>query len=170
MILVCVDDLAFVEAGAIVRPVTATLRAPTALLRRLEAAAGEDLARQLDRQDALPVGSAIVTGAGELPAELLIHAVVSSETEAVSAASVRRALTSALQRAVDWGVTSLAIAPFGLGAGNLDPDASAALTADVLARQLRESRLPDTVTIVAENEVEADAFRAQLAPLMRDAG
>jgi len=164
-----VDDLAFVTAGAVVRPTTSDLGAPTALLRRLELAAGEALAHQLRGQEALPVGSAVVTGAGELSSELLIHAVVSSQTESVSVGSVRRALTSALQRAADWGVESLAIAPFGLGAGNLDPDESAAVTAEVLTRQLREPRHPAHIVIVAENEAEADAFRARLAPHLREA-
>ena len=79
MITVRVDDLAFYEGEAIARPVNAELGATTALLRRLEVAAGEALQRQLRLTEPLAVGSAVVTGAGALGVELLVHAVVSSD-------------------------------------------------------------------------------------------
>ncbi|HKH92018.1 MAG TPA: hypothetical protein VKA54_09445, partial [Gemmatimonadaceae bacterium] len=78
MIEVRVEDLAFYSGDAIVRPTTATLGATTPLLRRLELAAGTALLAQLARAEPLAVGSAVVTGAGELPVDLLVHAVVSS--------------------------------------------------------------------------------------------
>jgi hypothetical protein len=73
MIEVRVDDLAFYQGEAIVRPVTAELGATTPLLRRLEAAAGGGLQEQLRKQDALPVGSAVVSAAGALGVELMVR-------------------------------------------------------------------------------------------------
>ena len=162
MIAVRVDDLAFFEGEAIARPVNAELGATTALLRRLEAAAGEALRAQLRLTEPLAVGSAVVTGAGALQVELLVHAVVSSDTEAVSATSVRRATTSALQRAADWQIGRMAFAPFGLGPGNLDPDESAEIMVEVIRRHLRSARHPQEVTIVVETDDERRAFEQQL--------
>ncbi len=156
MIEVRVDDLAFYEGVAIVRPVNADLVATTPLLRRLEAAAGTGLQQDLQKHDTLAVGSAVVSGAGQLPVELLVHAVVSSDEEPVSVHSVRRALTSALQRAVDWQIGALAIPPFGLGAGNLAIEDSAGVLADVLAEHVRRgARFPEVITLVAETNDEA---------------
>lgn len=163
MITVRVDDLAFYEGEAIARPVNAELGATTALLRRLEVAAGEALQRQLRLTEPLAVGSAVVTGAGALGVELLVHAVVSSDVEPVSPGSVRRATTSALQRAADWGIARLAFAPFGLGPGNLDPDESAEIMIDVMRRHLGDARLPQEITIVVETDDEHRAFEQQLA-------
>lgn len=164
MIEVRVDDLAFFEGEAIARPVNAALGATTTIMRRLETAAGDALRTQLQRlTEPLAVGSAVVTGAGALGVELLIHAVVSSDTEPVSAASVRRATTSALQRAADWQIERLAFAPFGLGPGNLDPDESAEIMVDVLRRHLRGARHPHEVTFVVETDDERRAFAQQLA-------
>ena len=101
MIEVRTDDLAFVTADAIARPVDAELRATTPLMRRLEVAGGETLARHLRVNEPLAVGSAVVTPAGALGVELLIHGVVSSDTEPVTRTSVRQAVSSALQRAAD---------------------------------------------------------------------
>jgi O-acetyl-ADP-ribose deacetylase len=164
VIRVRVDDLAFFTGDAIARPVNASLGATTPLVRRLEKAAGEALARQLMPNEPLAVGSAVVTGAGALEAELLIHAVVSSDTEAATTSSVRRATVSALQRAVDFQVAHLAMAPFGLGAGNLDIEDSAAVMLEVLAAHLAAARFPREVTIVVETADEEAAFAARLPP------
>ena len=163
MIEVRVDDLAFFEGEAIVRPVNADLGATTPLLRRLETAAGDGLQKHLRKHEALAVGSAVVSTAGELGVELLVHAVVSSDDEPVSVYSVRRALVSALQRAVDWEIGALAIPPFGLGAGNLAIEDSAAVLAEELAEHVgRGARFPEVITVVAETEDEAAVLTERL--------
>lgn len=116
MIEVRVEDLAFYEGNAIIRPSTATLGATTPLLRRLELAGGASLLTQLRVSEPLPVGAAVVTGAGELPVELFVHAVVMSQTERVTRDGVRRAFRSALERVREWELAHVAVPPLGLGA------------------------------------------------------
>ncbi|MFL5574672.1 MAG: macro domain-containing protein [Gemmatimonadaceae bacterium] len=162
-----IDDLAFFDGDAIARPVTAELGATTPLGRRHESAAlegerGARLARQLAPNEPLAVGAAVVTGAGALDAELLVHAVVQSRDERVSRDGVRRATTSALQRAADFRVAHLGVAPFGLGAGNLDPDGSAAAMAEPVLRHLARAPFPARVTIVVASDDERRAFQAAL--------
>lgn len=163
MIEVRVEDLAFYSGDAIVRPATSTLAATTSLLRRLEIAGGPELHRQLVVSDPLAVGSAVVTGAGSLPVELLVHAIVSSESERVTREGVRRAFRSALERTVAWKLGAVAIPPLGLGAGNLDIDTSAELMADELTRHCRHTGFPTTVTLIAETDDEARALAGALA-------
>lgn len=165
MIEVRVEDLAFFEGNAIIRPSTATLDATTPLLRRLEQAGGAALMKQLRVAEPLPVGAAVVTGAGDLPVELLVHAVVSSPTERVSRDGVRRAFRSALQRAQEWQLARVAVPPLGLGAGNLSLEESAELMADELRRHRAE--FPRHLTVVAENDDEAQALNFALAPILR---
>ena len=160
---VVVEDLAFNEVEAIARPVTAELMAPTALLRRLEVAGGESLARQVRLQnEPLGVGAAVVSGAGDLRAQLLVHAVVMSREERVSADGVRRATLAALQRAADFEIAHLALPPFGLGAGNLDVEDSAAAMSEAVRQHARRARWPRRLTFVVENEDERRAFVAVL--------
>jgi O-acetyl-ADP-ribose deacetylase (regulator of RNase III) len=163
VIEVSVEDLAFYSGDAIVRPATAVLGATTPLLRRLELAAGPALLDQLALSEPLAIGSAVVTGAGDLPVGLLVHAIVSSETERVSRDGVRRALRSALQRVLAWQIAAVAIPPLGLGAGNLDIDESAQLMADELARHLGTGAYPTRVTLVAETPDEALALESAVA-------
>ena len=166
---VTIDDLAFVVADAIARPVNAQLRAPTALMRRVEEAAGPGLASQLQVASPLDVGAAVVTGGGALETPLVIHAVVMTDDEPVSRAGVMRAMTSALNRARDWQIERLAFAPFGLGAGNLDASESAQAMVAALAEHRRRAEHPVHVTIVVENAYEAEAFEAARARSWSDA-
>ena len=163
MIEVRTDDLAFVDADAIARPVDAELRATTPLMRRLEVAAGEGLARHLRVNEPLAVGSAVVTAGGALGVELVIHGVVSSDTDPVSRGAVRQAVSSALQRAVDWGIEHLAITPFGLGVGNLDVEESAEILVDAVRRHRRAAKYPTTLTIVVETDFERAIFERLIA-------
>jgi O-acetyl-ADP-ribose deacetylase (regulator of RNase III) len=160
VIRVCINDLAFFDGEAIVRPVNEDLGATTPLLRRLELAAGTALHNQIRLQEPLPVGAAIVTSAGELSAELLVHAVVMGRTEPVTADTVRRALTSALQRVASWQIKDVAIPPFGLGAGNLEIDESARVMVSVIAQHMRAARFPEEITLVAETAEEERVLAA----------
>jgi O-acetyl-ADP-ribose deacetylase (regulator of RNase III) len=76
----------------------------------------------------------------------------------VSRATVRQAVESALQRAVDWGIEHLALAPFGIGAGNLDIEESAEVMAEVVRRHREVAKYPTTITIVVETAFEHDVF------------
>ena len=163
MIEVRTDDLAFTQADAIARPVDAELRATTPLMRRLEMAGGDALLKHLRVNEPLAVGSAVVTPAGGLGIELLIHGVVSSDTEPVSRASVRQAVSSALQRAADWGIEHLAITPFGIVVGNLDIEDSADVIAEALRRHRQIAKHPSRITIVVETEFEREVFERLVA-------
>lgn len=156
------DDLQFAAGDAIARPVTAELRATTPLLRRLELAAGPGLDRQLQVTEPLAVGAAVVTGAGDLGVELLVHAVVMSREERVSRDGVRRATLAALQRAADFEIGHLVLPPFGLGAGNLDPEDSAFAMLEAVRQHARRARWPRRLTFVVETEDERHAFAAVL--------
>jgi O-acetyl-ADP-ribose deacetylase (regulator of RNase III) len=157
-----VDDLGFYEGEAIARPVNAMLEATTPVMRRLEAAGGDALRRQMRLSEPLPVGAAVVTGAGDLGVQLLIHGVVTSREEPVTRSTVRSALVSTLHRADAFQIKDLAIAPFGLGAGNLDLEDSAEIMVDVLREHMRRSSFPASVTIVAETELEEHVFKLRL--------
>lgn len=167
MIDLRIDDLAFFSGEAIVRPVNADLGATTPLLRRLEVAAGGALLKQLEIREPLPVGAAVVTGAGALSASLMVHAVITSRDEPVSRDTVRRALTSAMQRVESWQIRSVGIAPFGLGAGNLLIEDSADVMFQVLTAHVARSRFPESITIVAENDEEERSLAFALQSLQR---
>ncbi len=159
---VVVDDLAFVKADAIVRPTTSRLDPFSASLRRLEHIGGAEFWQQLAVTEDLSVGSAVVTGAGGLTADLVIHAVISAPDEPVSRAGVTRALQSVLRRANDWQVDHLALPPFGVGPGRLTMEESAQLITEVFGVRDDTAKYPRDVTIVVDRDEDRHIFEARL--------
>ncbi|HEX9580747.1 MAG TPA: macro domain-containing protein [Gemmatimonadales bacterium] len=162
MIRVVVDDIAFLAADAVIRPATETLEPTSSALRHLEQVAGAALQAQIRVQQALGVGAAVVTAAGDLPTEFVIHAVIAGRREPVSRLTVQRALTSALQRAVDWELARVTVPPIGTGAGNLTMEDAAEVMCDVLTRHMAETTFPAEVQIVVESEAEKQVFEGYL--------
>ena len=163
MIRIVHGDLAGAAIDAVLRPVTAEWTAVTHAMRRLEIAAGEGPAEQCRRLGELPVGSAVITPAGDLPAQFLIHAVVRSVDEPVTGSGVRRALQNGLRRLAEWGIERVAMAPLGTGAGNLDADEAASIMIPVLLEQMQAGGAPSEVEIYVDSEYEKDVFERQLA-------
>ena len=163
MIRVVVDDLAFLETDAIVRPATARLDPTTPVVRRLEKVGGSEFLSRLRLQKELAVGAAVVTaGGGELPAEFVIHAIIQSDTEPVTQEAVARAWLSALERAREWEFARLTVPPIGIGAGNLALEDAAAIMATVLKSHVGLAPFPTDVCIVVETPEDREAFEAAL--------
>ncbi len=158
-----VDDLASIEADAVVRPATDTLDPTSAALRQLERIGGSRFQQQLQTQAPLVVGAATVTGAGDLPAEFVIHAIIRSESEPVSRSGVQRALVNVLQQAVAWQFQALALPPVGIGPGNLPLEDAAEILCDVLHSHLRTQAFPSEVTIVVETDEDKAVFEHLLS-------
>ena len=163
MIRIIRGDLAEAELDAVLRPVTAEWTAVTPAMRRLELAAGDVPAEQCRRLGELPVGSAVITAAGDLPVPFLIHAVVRSIDEPVTESGVRRALQNGMRRIAEWGILRVAMAPLGTGAGNLDADEAASIMIPVLAEQMQAGGPPAEVDIYVDSEYEQDVFERHLA-------
>lgn len=124
--MIDIRDCELAEAGtrAVLRPVAADWSATSPATRRLELAAGEAWSSRCRGIGELPIGSALITDAGALPAEFVIHVAIRSREEAVSETSVRLALTNGLRRAREWAVLELALPLIGTGPGNLEPEAA----------------------------------------------
>lgn len=160
---VVVDDIAFFGSDAIVRPATARLDPTTAALRRLEQLGGPTFQNRLVVQRELPVGAAVVTGAGgDLPAEFVIHAIIQSQTEPISASGVAQAWRAALKQAQEWEFARVSSPPLGIGAGNLTlEDAAEIMVTELTAHRMR-SAFPSDVALIVENDVEREVFEAAL--------
>jgi O-acetyl-ADP-ribose deacetylase len=163
MIEVVQGDITSLRASAILRPVSAEWDPVSGPARRLEVAAGPQLLEQCEKLGDLPVGSAVLTPAGSLDADYIVHAIVRSADQHVSESSVHRALQNALRRCVEWGIESMAMPPLGTGAGNLDAEDAAGVMVPVLLEHMRDADYPSSVAIVVESEYERDVFQSELA-------
>ena len=163
MITVRVGRLDETETEGLLRPVRSDLTGITGASRRVDAGAGDQVRARLDGIGELGVGGAVVTPGGDLRATFIIHAVVESPEESLSAWGVQRALTNGLRRAREWEMASLSLPPLALGAGTLEPEEGASMVVDVLLNHLREGEAPGELVIVVESTYEEDLFRRLLA-------
>ena len=160
MIEVRIAELAELEAGAVMRPVSSDFSPVTPAMRRLDAAAGPLVERQCAQLGELPVGSAVITAGGDLPAGFIVHVAVRSPEENATQAGVRRGLQNGLRRLVEWEIESVAVAPLGTGAGNLDAEESAAVMMPLLAEHLRSAAYPSRVVVAVEDGYQETVFAA----------
>jgi O-acetyl-ADP-ribose deacetylase (regulator of RNase III) len=156
VIQVVIEDLAFLDVDAVLRPASDWLDPATPLISRLDQLAGERFASQRRIQQPLVVGAAVVTGAGDLSAKFVVHAVIQSPQTPADADTVRRALISAWQRAADWELDSVATPLVGTGAGQLSIEEAASL----LEQTSRASRFPSRLLIVVSDETERSTVQA----------
>lgn len=163
MIQVVVGDLASVTADAVVRPTNGNLEPITPALRRLELAAGPRFRDLCHVQRELGVGAAVVTPAGDLTAELVVHAVVMTTFEPVSKSGVRRAVAAALRQSEQWHIGTLALPPLGTGAGQLSVEDAADAVLPALEEHARNAEHPANVLIVVETDLEREIFETRLA-------
>jgi O-acetyl-ADP-ribose deacetylase len=158
-IRVRVGDLGEAKTNAVVRAVRSDGEAITAVGRRLEVLAGPSVTQRLQALGDLPVGGAVITPGGDLPADFIIHAVLQSAEEPVTAHTVQRALVNALRRAHDFGLASVALPPLGTGAGNLDAEDAAQLIVDVIRDHLQTPVDPRAFEIVVESTYEQELYQ-----------
>jgi serine/threonine-protein kinase len=170
VIQVVVTDPGKLSVQGVVRAVRPDLSPVDAKARDLLSAAGRELEERLARIGPIPVGGAVLTPAGRLDADFLIHVVVMSDEEPQSSMSIQRALRNGLRRAADWGLESLAVPALGLGAGSIDAEIPARALVDLLFNHLDEGVPPLDLTIAVASEYEATLFERLVQEASRERG
>jgi len=155
VIQVVVDDLAFIQVDAVLRPADSALAPLTPSMSRLDRLAGERFAAQRRTPTQLEAGAAVVTGGGDLAAPYVLHVVLRDECSQVGRDVVRRALVSAWQRAADWALGVVAAPLVGAGAGQLSVEEAAALLAETFPRPGAADH-PTELRIVVERDDERE--------------
>lgn len=160
MISLVEEPLAECDVEALLRPVRTDWAALTSQIRAMEQEAGREWTERCAAQGELPLGSAAITGAGELRTEFVIHLAVGSEEENPSPRSVTEALRNALRRAEEWEINSLATPLLGVGPGCLDPE-TACRVMDPLVTGFAVTEPGRTVLISVEDAPSREAARAR---------
>jgi O-acetyl-ADP-ribose deacetylase (regulator of RNase III) len=160
VITVVVDDLAFVDADAILRPSDERLGPITPVIARLDEQGGPRFATLRTVQSPLRAGAAVVTGSGNLTAPFVVHLILQDELDPGDRASVQRALRSAWQQAAAWQLDRLAAPLIGTGPGRLADEEAAELLASSFADAAADADGPRSLLIVVEREADREAIAA----------
>jgi O-acetyl-ADP-ribose deacetylase (regulator of RNase III) len=110
-------DIATVEADAVANAANDRLWMGAGVAGALKRAGGEEIEREAMALGPIPLGGAVATAAGRLPARWVIHGAVMGQNLRTSAELVRRTTVSCLEVADELGCRSLALPAFGTGVG-----------------------------------------------------
>jgi O-acetyl-ADP-ribose deacetylase (regulator of RNase III) len=159
VIRVVVGELGREAVDAVLRPADATLAPVGAAAVRLDELGGEGFANQRRTATPLEAGAAVVTGAGALAADFVLHVVVADERGAAGREQIRRALVSAWQRAGDWGLARVAAPLVGAANGQLTVEVSAQLLVETFPGPEGRQEPPE-LRIVVDAPAERDVVEA----------
>jgi O-acetyl-ADP-ribose deacetylase (regulator of RNase III) len=162
-VAVVVGDLTDQDTDAIVNAANSALLHGGGVAGAIVRRGGEEIQRESLGKAPVPVGGAVVTGAGRLPSRWVIHAVGPVWGEGNEEAKLRRAVGSALARAEELHLKSLALPAISTGIfGYPKRDGCRAIVEEIVehlrapAGSLREVRL------VSIDEETAEHFVASL--------
>jgi O-acetyl-ADP-ribose deacetylase (regulator of RNase III) len=121
-------DITEYEVDAIVNAANNQLSMGAGVASAIKRKGGTIVEEEAMRQGPIEVGEVVVTTAGNLPANYVIHAAVMGPDLRADPEHVRQATTNALRRAEDLRLHTIAMPAFGTGVGRLAPkDAAEAM-------------------------------------------
>jgi O-acetyl-ADP-ribose deacetylase (regulator of RNase III) len=162
-------DICDLEVDAIVNPANPSLWMATGVGGAIKRAGGDAIEFAAVRQGPVAVGSAVVTEAGTLAARIVIHAVSLDRDRRTSAGAIEAAARSAMGRAREHRVQSIAFPALGTGVGGYPLDEAAVLTVATIRDELRTPSTIEEVVFALRGAESYRAFEDALASTAADA-
>jgi len=156
-------DICDLEVDAIVNAASASLWMATGVGGAIKHRGGDAIEFEAVRQGPAAAGSAIITGAGELAARYVIHAVSLGADRRTSAEAIESATRSALRAADDLGCESVAFPALGTGVGGFPLDEAAHILVETCRAELPTCRSVTTVILALKGAATYHAFQVALA-------
>ncbi len=155
-------DITDMKVDAFVFDITEDVKLGSGYGAAIQQRGGIVIQKQLDQIGCCPTGEAIVTEAGILKADWIIHANGPKFREEDEEAKLRKTVTSALARAEEKGVKTLAFPPIGTGLYQVPMDLCARVMVETIEKHLANGAAIDEVLIVARDPREFGPFKAQI--------
>jgi len=155
-------DITEMEVDAFVFDITEDVRLGSGFGAAIQQRGGIVIQKQLDEIGSCPTGEAVVTEAGILKADWIIHANGPKFREEDEEAKLRKTVASALARAEEKGVKTLAFPPIGTGLYQVPMDLCARVMVEAIEQHLANGAAIDEVLIVARDPREFGPFKAQI--------
>ena len=155
-------DICDLEVDAIVSPAIGSLWMSTGVAGAIKRAAGDAIEFEAVRQGPVELGSSVITSAGILAARVVIHAVSLDRDRRTSAEALESAVRSAMARAREMGVTSIAFPALGSGVGGFPLEEGASITVRAVRDELPASPTIAHVVFALRGSAAYQAFSQAL--------
>jgi len=155
-------DITDMEIGAFVFDITDDVKLGSGFGGAIQQRGGIVIQKQLDEIGSCPTGEAVVTEAGILKADWIIHANGPKFREEDEEGKLRKTVQSALARAEEKGVKRLAFPPMGTGLYQVPLDLCTRVMVETISQHLANGSTLDEVVIVAPDNREFNPFKAKI--------
>lgn len=126
---------------------------------------GPTIQKELDEIGGAEVGEAVITSAGKMKAQHIIHAVGPKFQEPDTNAKLRKTVLSVLKRTEEKGIKQIAFPPMGAGFYGIPLPLCAEIMVDTIKDYLKNNTSLNEVIICALDTREYDPFQAKLDTL-----
>jgi O-acetyl-ADP-ribose deacetylase (regulator of RNase III) len=161
-------DITRIPADAIVNAANSALAGGGGVDGAIHRAGGPSIMAELrERFEGCPTGEAVVTGAGDLPAQWVIHAVGPRWAGGVRGEEqlLRSAYRASMARAAEVGARTVAFPAISCGIYGYPLDEGARVALETVTEELRGETPVERATFVLYSRETYDAFASALAAL-----
>ena len=155
-------DITEVEVDAIVNAANEDLKLGSGVAGAIRERGGPSIQEECDRIGHTAVGTAVMTGAGNLRAKQVIHAVGPRMGEGDEDRKLSSAVRSALALADRYGLRSIALPAISTGTFGFPMDRAARITLTEVHRYLQGGTKIERVVIALHGEDAFQTFRREL--------
>jgi O-acetyl-ADP-ribose deacetylase (regulator of RNase III) len=154
-------DITDLEVEAFVFDITEDAKLGSGFGGAIQQRGGIVIQKELDEIGTIPTGEAVVTQAGILKAEHIIHVNGPKFREEDESGKLQRAVASVLARAEEKGIKQIAFPPIGTGLYQVPLDLCADVMVDTISAHLANGSGLDEVLIVVQDPREISPFEAK---------
>jgi O-acetyl-ADP-ribose deacetylase len=155
-------DITTLEVDAIANAANTELRHGGGVAGAIVRAGGRTIQDESDERGPIDLGEAVATGAGDLPADWVIHAATMQLGGPTSAEIIRDATASTLRVADELGARSLALVAFGTGVGGFPVSEAAEIEVEEARRHLDAGSSLERIVFCVRGDEAREAFEAAL--------
>ncbi len=155
-------DITELAADAIVNAANEQLQLGSGVAGAIREKGGPSIQEECDRIGSTPVGTAVMTGAGELDAKQVIHAVGPKNGEGDEDRKLAAAVRSALALADRNGLRTIAIPAISTGNFGFPVDRAARIMLTEIHRYLQGGTKLNKVTVALFDESTYSTFKREL--------
>lgn len=128
----------------------------------LKRVGGKEIEAEAVTKGPIPIGEAVVTGAGKLKARYIIHAAVMGQELETDATKIRQATRNSLLRADELGIKSIAFPALGTGVGGFPRDECARIMISEVGNYSAKKTGLDRVVFALYDEPAYQVFKQEL--------
>ncbi len=159
---VCQGDITQLELDAVVNAANNRLWMGGGVAGALKRVGGREIEAEAVARGPIPIGEAVVTGAGKLKANYVIHAAVMGQDLKTDAEKIRQATRNSLLRGDELGIKSIAFPALGTGVGGFSLNECARIMISEVRQYSAGKTQLERVGFVLYDEPAYHAFRQEL--------